>query len=73
MKTLFTILTSCLIGLHALAQPGNTISGTVKDARNESFPGATVRLLKTSDSTLVKGEVTDISGNFLFTNLENNS
>lgn len=73
MKTLFAILTSILISLSAYAQTGNTISGTVKDAGNESLPGATVRLLKSSDSTLVTGEVTDMNGNFRFINLENNT
>src|SRR5687768_9643693 len=71
MKTLFTVLTACLIHLNALAQSGNTISGTVKDAGNQSLPGATVRLLKTPDSTLVTGETTDVSGNFHFIHLEN--
>ena len=73
MKTLFTILTSCLISLNAIAQTGNTISGTVKDSGNESLPGASVRLLKATDSTLVTGEVTDANGNFRFINLENNT
>lgn len=61
MKTLFAILTAILISLNASAQTANSISGTVKDSGNESLPGATVRLLKASDSTLVTGEVTDNS------------
>lgn len=69
MKTLFAILTFLLINLNALAQAGNTISGTVKDFRNESLPGATVRLLNATDSTLITGEVTDTNGNFRFANL----
>lgn len=73
MKTLFTILTSCLISFNAFAQTGNTISGTVKDAGNESLPGASVRLLKAADSTLVTGEVTDMNGNFRFIDLESNT
>ncbi|SEI39188.1 Outer membrane receptor proteins, mostly Fe transport [Dyadobacter sp. SG02] len=73
MKTFFTILTLCLTSLNALGQTGNTISGTVKDSGNESLPGATVRLLKATDSTLVTGETTDMNGNFRFNNLENNT
>lgn len=73
MKTFFSILISCLITLNAFSQTGNTISGTVKDSRNENLPGATVRLLKATDSTLVTGEVSDLNGNFRFINLENNS
>ncbi len=73
MKTFFNILIGCLISLNTFSQTGNTISGTVKDSGNENLPGATVRLLKAADSTLVTGEVTDMNGNFRFTNLENNS
>jgi hypothetical protein len=73
MKTFFTILTNLFLTTIALAQTGNTISGNVKDSGNERLPGATVRLLKASDSTLVKGEVTDINGDFRFVNLENST
>ncbi|MDR6804279.1 hypothetical protein J2Y45_001548 [Dyadobacter sp. BE34] len=73
MKTFFAILTAILINLNAFAQTANTISGTVKDSGNEGLPGATVRLLKSSDSTLVSGEVTDVNGNFRFINIENNT
>jgi hypothetical protein len=73
MKTLYAILAFCLITWHAFAQTGNTISGTVKDSGNESLPGATIRLLRATDSTLVTGEVTDANGVFHFANLENNT
>jgi hypothetical protein len=73
MKTLFIILTTTFIATTALAQQSNSISGTVKDSGNETLPGATVRLLKASDSTLVTGETTDASGKFRFANLANNT
>lgn len=73
MKTLNSILTFLLIAFHALAQNPYTISGTVRDSGNESLPGATVRLLKAADSTLVGGTVTDGAGNFQFTGLARNT
>ncbi|MCF0071261.1 TonB-dependent receptor [Dyadobacter sp. CY261] len=73
MKTLFTVLTFLVITLTSMAQPGSSISGAVKDAGNESLPGATVRLLKISDSTLVAGEITDANGSFRFINLQNST
>jgi hypothetical protein len=45
------------------------ISGAVKDTKNEAIPGATVRLLSATDSTLRSGEITDANGKFQFNNL----
>ena len=73
MKTLVNFLVVFCLATHLFAQSTNkTISGIVKDTRNEVLPGSTVRLLKASDSTMVKGEVTDGNGKFQFNNLENN-
>ncbi|GGM82848.1 hypothetical protein GCM10010967_13230 [Dyadobacter beijingensis] len=72
MKTLFIILTILITQFVASAQSAHSISGTVKDSGNETLPGATVKLLKVADSTLVAGVVTDINGYFAFANLENN-
>ncbi|WP_353721295.1 outer membrane beta-barrel protein [Dyadobacter sp. 676] len=73
MKTFFAILTYFLITARAFGQTGNAISGTVKDSGGEVLPGATIRLLKSADSTLVAGKLTDGNGNFRFANLENNT
>ncbi|WP_428660169.1 outer membrane beta-barrel protein [Runella sp.] len=48
-----------------------TISGTVKDTQNETIPGATVKLLKATDSTMISGEITNANGKFQFNNLQN--
>ena len=47
------------------------IRGTVKDAQNETIPGATVKLLKASDSTMILGEITNLDGKFQFNKLPN--
>ncbi|GAB3947264.1 TonB-dependent receptor [Spirosoma harenae] len=46
-----------------------SITGLIKDITNEPLPGATVRLLRASDSTLVRGELTSSSGKFTFVDL----
>ena len=73
--TMKTLLITILLGLTVqvlLAQtPINSINGTIKDTQNEAVPGATIRLLKTSDSTQVKGEITNGDGKFQFRNLHN--
>ena len=49
----------------------DSISGTVKDTQNETIPGATVKLLKASDSTMILGEITNSDGKFQFNKLPN--
>ncbi len=74
MKTIHLLLLLTLSGSFALAQTGaRSISGTVKDNKNETVPGATVRLLRVSDSTLVGGEITDANGKFKLIVGENGS
>jgi Outer membrane protein beta-barrel family/Carboxypeptidase regulatory-like domain/TonB-dependent Receptor Plug Domain len=71
MKTA-AILLFTLFSFPIFAQTiSRTISGTVKDTQNEPIPGATVRLLKATDSTMVKGDITNANGKFQFNNLEN--
>jgi hypothetical protein len=55
-----------------LAQ-NKSIVGSVKDTQNESVIGATVKLMNSSDSSFVKGGITDINGNFLLQNLSSGS
>jgi hypothetical protein len=50
-------------------QPSHSISGTVKDSRNEIIPGATIRLLKFSDSVAIHSEISNAQGKFEFINL----
>ena len=53
--------------------PIKSITGSIKDSQNEPLPGATVRLLRMADSTLVHGELTNGSGRFEFKNLGNDT
>ncbi|MEO6687265.1 MAG: outer membrane beta-barrel protein [Dyadobacter sp.] len=71
IKTVFLLLFFANLVQAQTAE--RTISGTIKDTKNEVLPGTTVRLLKAADSSLVKGEITDGNGKFQFVNLEYNS
>lgn len=64
MKYSILILITLFSFSHAFSQ-NISISGTVESAVDRStFPGATVILLNPSDSSLFKGTITDIEGNF---------
>ena len=69
MKKLFlflTILFLCIVSVHSQ----NQMSGTVKDkADGSAIPYATVALLK-MDSTVVMGDVTNDTGNFVLKNIQ---
>ncbi len=69
MKKLFLLL---ILSGQILAQ-NKSIVGSVKDTQNESVIGATVKLMNSSDSSFVKGGITDINGNFLLQNLSSGS
>lgn len=51
----------------------NSVRGTVKDINNDAIPGATVRLLNSSDSTLIKGAISDGKGIFEIKSIDNGS
>lgn len=74
MKKLLTFSFVCAFTSSIFAQttPKN-ISGTIKDTKNELIPGASIRLLKAKDSTLVKGEISNGDGKFQFNNLADNT
>ncbi|SFD14520.1 outer membrane beta-barrel protein [Spirosoma endophyticum] len=70
MKRIHLINLLWLVAYSAFAQSTpKTISGLVKDTNNEVLPGATVRLLTATDSTMVKGEVTNGDGKFQLSGL----
>lgn len=72
MKSFFAACCALLLGFSAFAQPINrTINGQVKDIQNEPVPGATVSLLKATDSTLLQTKITRDNGRFEFTGLAN--
>lgn len=53
----------CLLPGYVFSQ---SISGTVRDVRQEPLPGASVRLLSARDSAQVNGVVTSSRGTFVF-------
>jgi hypothetical protein len=65
------LLTLLSFSVSAQSLIQKTIAGVVKDTKNENIPGATIRLLKAADSTMIKGEITDGNGKFHFDALEN--
>ena len=74
MKKLFTTLTFASIGTFSFAQSAGKISGMIKDGGNQNvIYAASISLLKSSDSSLVKIAVTDKEGNFLFENVKDGS
>lgn len=52
------------VDIHAQVEPG--ITGTVLDANSAPVEFANAILLKSEDSSVVKGAITDASGNFTF-------
>jgi len=64
-----SILTAAVIGLSsllntAIAQTGSTIKGKISDNSGKPLQSVTVSLLKSTDSSLVKADVTDANGAF---------
>ncbi|MBD2700378.1 outer membrane beta-barrel protein [Spirosoma sp. BT702] len=70
MRPVFLVIFLFSLSFSGFAQiPSARISGLLKDTQNEPLPGATVRLLRATDSTLVRGELTKNNGTFTFTDL----
>ena len=71
MKHLFILLTAMSISIVSLAQNTGKVTGSIKDGGNQKIiDAATISLLKSSDSMLVKTAITDKQGNFVFENLK---
>lgn len=62
-------LTTLLFVLITVLTQAQSLTGSIRDGQNEPLPGATVRLLRAADSTLVKGDITGITGKFTFSGL----
>ncbi|WP_128548281.1 outer membrane beta-barrel family protein [Larkinella soli] len=70
MRPAFVCFLLLICSFSAFAQlSSNRLNGMVSDALNEPLPGAAVRLLRASDSTLVRAVLTGGNGKFGFTNL----
>ena len=68
MKRITVLSAFLLITLSAFAYKAGiaVISGTVQDDKNMPFLHATVMLLNSKDSTLVKGDLTNDKGAYQF-------
>ena len=74
MKKIPSILLSitifCLLSTQQLKSQ-SVIHGTIKDATGKLLQFANVLLLKSNDSSLVKGIISDASGKYYFENIKN--
>ncbi len=71
MKQLFSLLAAMSIAVCSYAQSGGKVTGSIKDGGNQKIiDAASVSLLNTKDSSLVKTAVADKNGNFTFENLK---
>lgn len=73
MQKLFTTLSLFLILITSLSATATNISGVVKDNKSLPVSFATVMLLNSKDSSLVKGDVTDDKGIYKFEQIGNGS
>lgn len=70
MKSFFTLFISCLLAAVAFAQSGKgTVTIPVQNEQQAPLEGATVELLRSQDSALVKTAVTDKAGIALIENV----
>ncbi|MBT8276777.1 MAG: TonB-dependent receptor family protein [Bacteroidia bacterium] len=61
-KTSFFTVVLCLVNSVIFSQTTHTISGQISDTNDQGIPFANVLLMKASDSTLVKGSLTNEDG-----------
>ncbi len=71
MNKFFSLLAATVISMSSYAQTGGKISGAIKDGGNQKIiDAASVSLLQSKDSGLVKVAVADAAGNFYFENIK---
>lgn len=76
MKKIFSLLAAMSIAVCSLAQSAlnGKINGSIKDGGNQKIiDAASVSLLQSKDSSLVKTALTDKAGNFSFDNVDEGS
>lgn len=73
MKKLLLLSVALLATLTSFAQIDGKVSGNLLDEKNQALSFANVLLLKTQDSTLVKGGLADEKGYFEITNITSGS
>lgn len=74
MKQLFSLLLAAFTGISAYSQTAGKITGSIKDGGNQKIiDAATISLLYSKDSSLVKSAIADKDGDFLFENVKDGS
>ena len=74
MKQFFSLLAAMSIAIGSYAQSGGKVTGSIKDGGNQKIiDAASVSLLDSKDSSLLKTAVADKNGNFTFDNLKDGS
>lgn len=74
MKQFFILLTALSCTLSNLAQTGSKVSGSIKDGgKQKIIDAASVSLLRSKDSNLLKSAVADKNGEFSFENVKEGS
>ena len=70
LSLLLSICSFCLLSAQQLKSQ-SIIHGIIKDADGKLLQFANVLLLESSDSSLVKGTISDVSGKYSFENIKN--
>jgi hypothetical protein len=70
MTRIYTLIAFILLASFTQAQSSVKISGNIKDAGSKGINGATISLLRSKDSSLVKLAVTDNNGDYEFNNIK---
>lgn len=71
MKHLLTLLIALNCSFFSFAQSTGRITGAIKDGGNQKIiDAATISLLRSRDSVIIKTAITDKEGNFLFENIK---
>ena len=70
MKTALIIIFILLIAFRGIAQEkAGPITAIIKDVHNAAITGATVRIYKVNDSTVIKTGISDTNGKIIISNL----
>ncbi len=69
MKIVITVLLALIAQLSFSQADTGSVRGIIKDSRNQSLPGATVRLLNATDAVVVRNTTSNDKGYFLFEQL----
>ncbi len=70
MNKYLLLLVAAVFSSDVIAKPASVVKGTVEDAKKDPAAFTNVILLSAADSSIVKGALSNESGNFSFENIE---